>query len=383
MMKSICSLLAALVLVAASAHAADLMLGVGHSTIVNIPGLTEESTVEYSGSVEISEVGDGWVRIHATEPGAGRIEAETPQGIQEYSVRVVSTDPDDAVEQLVMLFEDIEARLDVRKVGGRVFVEGTIKTQADKLKFDKVMRMFPDVVDMVRVEAKQVLVEVSATLIEVQVSSGHDVMVLDPDRVPFRAGASYDWAKSWDYTEDPARRVLKWNVGIDEELLKWVRAMIDKGKARVVARPSVVTINGQRACLLSGGEIPYTTSNRWIIGSTRFKPYGVRLDVTPELLPSGEVMMDLVVESSEPAGSGITARRATVRSAVDKGQSLLLAGLSSTSHVSGRGFGCLFPLFKSGSSYRRKELLVLVTPNAPSVLGFDKFDLIKEEDLDR
>ena len=63
-----------------------------------------------------------------------------------------------------------------------------------------------------------------------------------------------------------------------------------------------------------------------------------------------------------------------------EGKSLLVAGLSNSEESRGRGCGFL-PLFSSSASVVRRELLVIVTPGAAAVPGFDRYEMIKPEDL--
>ncbi len=283
------------------------------------------------------------------------------------------------VEQLQALFKNFQPPLDVSSAGGKVIVTGRITNEPARAEFKRALGLFPDVIDMVNVEVPEPLVGINALFVEVERNNGHDVSVLDQlhglnadaqlgggkDLGPFHTG--------WDAE-------LHWMIGADLDLLYSLKAMISRGTARVVARPRVVVQSGEHAALLSGGEIPYLSSN-WQGTNTEFKQYGVRLDVAPEVLPSGDVKMDLVVESSEPAASGIKARRATTQVTVGNGKSLLVAGLSSTSLRTGGGYGCFFPLFTSSRSYKKSELLVIVTPEVPPGTGLEDFDMIQRKDL--
>jgi pilus assembly protein CpaC len=288
------------------------------------------------------------------------------------------------VEQLQVLLKDFQPPLKVSFAGGEVIVSGRITTRADKAEFEQVMERFPDAVDMVNVEVSEPLIGINALFIEVEAGSGHDITVLDPEELRnLDAGGYYRAEKGW-YEEptEPWHKEVGWSVNASIELLRSIRAMVEKGTAKVIARPRVVVQSGERASLLSGGEMPYTASN-WQGTNTQFKQYGIRLEVVPELLSSGDVEMDLVVESSEPASNrsaDITARRATTRVTVGNGKSLLVAGLSSTSSHSRGGFGCFFPLFTSGRTYKKTELLVLVTPEVPPGLGLGDFRMIEPKD---
>jgi hypothetical protein len=358
--------------------AADFMLGVGQSRIVKIPDLNDKSVLETLGPVQVTELGNGWVKLTGTGSGSGRLRVQSGDRAKDYTLAVVTSDPADAVVQLVELLKGLTAPLSVKTSGGRVIVEGTIKTQADRLLYDEVMEYFPDAIKLVRIEAPTVLVDVSALLIEVERSSGHDASALDFNvdvdveqgaRGQQEEGFPMDWS-----------RYFNWRLQAYTELLDALKVDMAKGRARIVAKPQVVTSNGEKATLLSGGEFPYSASGFW--GSeTRFKPYGVRLDVTPQVLPSGEVNLDLLVEASRSAGLyGTVGRKAELKVAVEKGKSLLVAGLSNSEEARSRGCGFL-PLFKSSASVVRRELLVIVTPNAQPILGFDKFEMLKPDDV--
>ncbi len=365
---------------AAVSPGADFMLGVGQSRIVKIPDLNDKSILETLGPVQVAEIGNGWVKLTGTGSGNGRLAVQTGGRSRDYTLAVVTSDPEDAVVQITELLKGLTSPLSVKTSGGRVIVEGTIKTQADRLLYDEVMEYFPDAIRLVRIEAPAVLVDVSALLIEVERSSGHDVSILDfdPDG-RLEMGASGTQHEGWPIDWE---RFINWRLGVYENLLDALKVDMARGRARIVARPQVVTNNGERAVLLSGGEIPYSASGFWG-AETRFKPYGVRLEVTPQVLPSGEVSMDLLVEASRPGAErseGIVGRRAELKVAVEKGKSLLVAGLSNSEESRGRGCGFL-PLFKSSASVVRRELLVIVTPGAAAVPGFDRYEMIKPEDL--
>lgn len=289
------------------------------------------------------------------------------------------------VEQLQLLFKDFQPPLNVSFAGGEVIVSGRVTTPAAKAEFGRAMERFGDVINLVSIEVPEPLVGINALFVEVEAGSGHDISILDPEELRgVDADVGYQGNRSvYDHSPGPWHSEVNWSVRASYEVLRSLRAMIDKGTAKVIARPRVVVQSGERASLLSGGEMPYTSSS-WKGTNTEFKPYGVRLEVVPEVLSSGDVKMDLVVESSEPASdrsADITARRATTRVTVGNGKSLLVAGLTSTSSRTRSGGGCFFPLFASSHSYRKSELLVLVAPEVPPGIGLDDFRMIKSKDI--
>jgi pilus assembly protein CpaC len=84
--------------------------------------------------------------------------------------------------------------------------------------------------------------------------------------------------------------------------------IITSGHARVLSAPNLVTSPGQAASFLVGGEVPYAYSAGLGQTSIVFKEYGVKLDMTPTLLPDGTVQTKISPEVSDlDFQSGITA----------------------------------------------------------------------------
>jgi type II secretory pathway component GspD/PulD (secretin) len=172
-------------------------------------------------------------------------------------------------------------------------------------------------------------------------------------------------------------------------LNKLINGMVDNNQAKIIARPRIVTINGKEARLSAGGEIPYTVPT--INGpATEYKSYGIMLTVTPTWRKSSnEVLMSLNIESSEPEGKAtrdvaLTSRKAHLEVAVERGKSLVIAGMFKTTMSGGTAVGCLFPLFQTSNTANRREILIVVTPNVLTPdnkgLNYDDFKMIKEED---
>jgi pilus assembly protein CpaC len=75
--------------------------------------------------------------------------------------------------------------------------------------------------------------------------------------------------------------------------------IVQTGHARVLSAPDLVTSPGQAASFLVGGEIPYAYSTGLGTTSIVFKEYGVKLDMTPTLLPDGTVETKIAPEVSD------------------------------------------------------------------------------------
>ena len=162
------------------------------------------------------------------------------------------------------------------------------------------------------------------------------------------------------------------NAGLSGRL----NLLAQNGKASVLAQPQLSARNGSKASFLAGGEYPYSVST--INGPTViFKPYGIKLDITPRVDRNGVVraIIDSEVSSidaslSTAAGPALTTRKTSTEFNVQAGDTLILSGLISKKNslsvdkVPGLGdIPILGALFRSQRFQNDEtELVVFVTP---------------------
>jgi pilus assembly protein CpaC len=189
----------------------------------------------------------------------------------------------------------------------------------------------------------------------------------------------------------------------------FIRALRQATMLRILAEPNLVTLNGQAANFLAGGEFPVSVPQVGASGvaptiTVQFKEFGVRLAFVPFIL-DGDVIrltVDPEVSSIDPAlgttlvagGSpvpGLNVRKAHTTVEMHQGQTLMIAGLlqvqldGQTARIPGLGdLPILGPFFSNSTTERvEKELVVLVTPYFVEPLNADQIpplpgDNIKE-----
>ncbi len=165
----------------------------------------------------------------------------------------------------------------------------------------------------------------------------------------------------------------------------FIRALRAEGNFKSLAEPNLMTLPGEEASFLAGGEFPYpvvqagSTSNAVTI---QFQEFGVRLSFTPTLTNSGAIRLAVEPEVSSLDFTGglvlagfqiptILSRRANTTVEVLDGQTFAIAGLmdnelaESVNKVPVLGdIPILGALFRSSSFQQsHTELLVLVTPH--------------------
>lgn len=126
-----------------------------------------------------------------------------------------------------------------------------------------------------------------------------------------------------------------------------VQGIITQSRARILTEPTLVTVSGERAAFLAGGEIPILQSIA-TAGTSQFsvtfEPFGIRLNMIPVLMENGNINLEVAPEerliSNQPGlalqfinGTGsipaFTTRKAQTIVEMKPGQELFISGLIS------------------------------------------------------
>jgi pilus assembly protein CpaC len=161
-----------------------------------------------------------------------------------------------------------------------------------------------------------------------------------------------------------------------------INALQKNGYAYTLSEPSLVSLSGQTASFLAGGEFPYPVSNNDGQVEIEYKEFGVRLRLTPTILNENSIMLKVAPEVSDldfssgvqtggVAVPSLRVRRTDTTVQLAPGESFIISGLVSRStfnnanRVPGLGdIPILGALFRSSNFEQEdKELLMIVTPH--------------------
>ena len=162
----------------------------------------------------------------------------------------------------------------------------------------------------------------------------------------------------------------------------FIDALKENGLAKILAEPTLVTMSGQEASFLAGGEFPIPIAQRSDTVTVQYKTFGVALRFTPNVIDQERISIRVAPEVSELDFSNavtlsgfvipaLTTRRAATVIELRDGQSFAIAGLLNqsvrevVSKVPLLGeIPILGALFRS-SSYQKDEteLVIIVTPH--------------------
>lgn len=158
-------------------------------------------------------------------------------------------------------------------------------------------------------------------------------------------------------------------------------ALETKGLVRTLARPNLMSLSGEKASFLAGGEFPYPVPQGLNNVTIDFRQYGVKLNFLPIVEEDGVIRLQVTPEVSQidQANSlrlanisvpALTTRRADTTVELKSGESLAIGGLfqhdysNGVSQVPGISqVPILSALFRSTRWQNNEtELLIVVTP---------------------
>ncbi len=170
-------------------------------------------------------------------------------------------------------------------------------------------------------------------------------------------------------------------IGSDKNPDVIVSALDRVTDVEILSSPSLVVVENQKATLQVGDQIPVqvaeqSTDGGTLITQTEYRDTGIILNVTPRVGEDGTVTMlveqeiSSVPETSPGGNPTISRRRVASNIAVNDGQTVVLAGLiSSTKETRREGVPLLSRLAGVGDAFAnnnkgtiRNELVVLIRP---------------------
>lgn len=173
--------------------------------------------------------------------------------------------------------------------------------------------------------------------------------------------------------------VFTYQKGILNALNLRISALERINKAKSIAKPMVVAINGQKATIKQGVQVPYLTAapgaGGTAVQNVQFKDVVLELDVTPVVSPDGRILIDLALKRDTvgvqtPQGPAINTKEVKTKIIVESGQTVVLGGvIDSQDSQTNEGVPGLVrvPILKylfgqENINQADRELLIFITP---------------------
>lgn len=185
--------------------------------------------------------------------------------------------------------------------------------------------------------------------------------------------------------QDGITGVIKW-LGNKKDLSAIIRALEQKGDMNLLANPQLLTLSGEKASFLVGGEVPVPIAQSVGAGgapsvTVEWKEYGVRLNFVPTIIDTNLINLKISPEVSSLdwtnqvsfGGYNIPAlriRKADATVELNSEQSVVLGGLLSSEEsktikrvpILGHIPILNFLFTKKESTKSETELLIIVSP---------------------
>lgn len=169
--------------------------------------------------------------------------------------------------------------------------------------------------------------------------------------------------------------LLLFNSSATRVLNLELSALEGDGNGRIVSSPRVITADQTKALIEQGTELPYQVATSSGATSIAFRKANLKLEVTPQITPEGNIILDVDVNKdsvgqSTAAGFAINTKHIKTQVLIDNGGTVVIGGifeLIETNTETRVPFASDIPvvgnLFKNRSrTANKQELLVFITP---------------------
>ncbi|MBA4397159.1 MAG: hypothetical protein C0394_07240, partial [Syntrophus sp. (in: bacteria)] len=202
-----------------------------------------------------------------------------------------------------------------------------------------------------------------------------------PNEVPFRTTAGdVIQSAAVNYPATLAAPTLGLIIGGASAVLEaQISALETNSQGKVISSPKVTTMDGVKARIEQGDEIPYVTRDAQGTPTVSWKKATLSLSVTPKITPDGKISMDVTATNDTPQydkaaalAGNVPIRKSEVTSivVVKDGETLVIGGILKTEENKGdigvpwiSKIPILGWLFKTESRIKnRRQLMIFVTP---------------------
>lgn len=364
--------------------ATNIIMNTSQSQDVNMPGGISRIAIANPEIADVTVMSGEDVLIVAKKTGSTTLFVWNRGGTRnEYMVVVTQQDvaTGEAIQHIIGY-----PGVTVDKIGDQILLGGRVLDQEQRQRALSIAKMYSgNVVDMLSMtHPKQIRIE--ARIVELSKNKSKNlginwgnaasiddttgIVTVNPGSFAFGQNASSNyWTGSLG------------NFGTFASINATLNLLVGKGAAKVLSQPHVVTMSGEKASILIGGEMPVPTTNSNGSTNVEWKNYGIELDMEPVVNDDGLItskIMASVSTLSEAAGlsmngttiKGLSSRKATTVVSLPSGQTMVIGGLlSSTDTKSVSKIPLLGDLPIIGRFFRsnndssdERELLIFVTP---------------------
>ena len=321
----------------------EIALAIGETKTISALNVKEYSE-GVKGIVDVVPTPDGKTFvITGKKPGTTTLLLIKNDGTQlTYDISVATRNPEIVEKEVQQLIEPWKPSLKTRRVGSRIFIEGTVPNEADFRRVQAIVAVYTGQVDQlvnVGVQERKLLVRLDFFFVQYEKTSGYNVGIGWPNSVLGTAATGGQQVATSQFTYDfISRTTTSANASIVNQPLPRLDIAQRHGWAKVLKQSSVITGNGSEATFQNGGEQNFLLTG---IGTAQLASvkFGTNVTVLPRYdSNTKEVDIKLtadVADLTAPAAAngppGRTTTKLETQVTLKLGQALILSGIKTSS----------------------------------------------------
>ena len=270
---------------------AKMTIGAGQSRTVTLYGL-QRAAIANPDVADVVVVSSSELILVGKQTGSTTLIVWSGSGRQNYLVEVSAADPAIANEiKRILGYPDIR----VAKVNKTVILEGTVSDQYQRARAEKIAGAYGDkVVNLLEI-AKPVQIKIEAKIVEINRTKTQELGLQYYSNLTTTAPGIFYAGQS---QVNPRSPNTFGNLGTFAPVNAQLNLLIQNGYAKLLSQPNLVTLSGDKANILVGGQIPVPVSNQNGQISIEWKDYGIKLDILPEASLDGIITSKVKAEVS-------------------------------------------------------------------------------------
>ncbi|MCX7781598.1 MAG: pilus assembly protein N-terminal domain-containing protein [Negativicutes bacterium] len=375
-------------------QAADkLEVAVNQSRILSFAGV-ERVAVANPEIADVVVVSGTEIMLVGKASGITNVHVWTAGSRQSYIVEVAKEDTPIAGEiKYILGYPDVR----VTKIGKTIILEGTVNDRYQKDRAAQVAGAYGEKVVNLLELTRPVQVKIEAKVLEINRTNAKDLGIKWGERYIDKFGVDQYGNFTAEYHDNPPGvfgggqlefnpiNSKAWgNLGTFRPINTVIDALVKKGDAKILSQPNIITLSGDKANILVGGQIPVPVASMTGAITVDWKDYGIKLEIEPSVNADGLINSKIKAEVSDLDWSSshqivlsanlrippITTRKAEASIALSSGQTMAIGGLIANKTEENlmrvpylSEIPVLGKLFRSKSFSRGEtELIILITP---------------------
>lgn len=279
----------------AAANAATIDLETNQSHYLDAHGKVTRVAVANPKIADVAPISNTSIMVIAKAPGTTSLSLWTSNGMRQDFTIVVDCNQ----AAIAKMIETATGAKDIQvlKSGDAVLLRGTVDNQYQKDTAEKIASLYGKTVNLLQMDnPSQVRIEAQIIEINSQDAKNLGIQLFSSSEASTNSAGTMTTTGSNNNSSISFNNSGVFSVGQDylnsHQNSLWflnhtaninatLHALITQGKAKILSRPSIATLSGQKASILIGGEIPIPMKGDNGEVSINWHKYGINLNIDP------------------------------------------------------------------------------------------------------